>query len=424
MPPGVRPVERVYETDIARKYAPVPKIVAPKIDPSFYSNSRAFANARGVQSGLNIPGSTKATQAQGYYPPTTNPNPIQAAATARLGGGGGSSGGVAAPAEPAFTPTAVDLSKNPIPGYYDSLLAYVAQNSAARPAEFAALGEQFQKNRDESTKGLYDAYMGSRATTDASATALGVDPAVVSAARDLAMRKNQERSDQDLAASKDWLAKMGILSEQQGQAYGNMYAAEKAAKSAEWAQLEADRINNLDMLRLQALVAAAQAKAKGGGGGGRRGGGSSKGGSIGTSATDTSTMKYGGADAEYLQSLINAGDYEGAALFQNQMNLTEGTPGLKSVQQGINDRVAATHLSSGAPVLPNNAWYKGGSPTVPKYVASSEYTAALPGAKKAIKELPAYQRILPGMMGISSILGNVSNQKKVVNTSKSSTKRT
>lgn len=397
------------------------KAVPYVLPPNAGTSSRAYANARGAQAGLNVPNSTRATQGQVQ----TIPSGYQAAATAKLSGGGsparssgGGSGGVAAPADPGFVGDVADLSKNPIPGYYDALLAYVQQNAAGRPAINAAMGEKFQQNYDQSTKGLYDAYMGSRQGTDASAVALGVDPAIVSQARDIAMRKNQERSDQDLAANKDWLTKMGGLGQQQAEAYGNMYAGEKASKSAEWAQLEEQRVAQLNLLKLQALVDAQNAKKGSGGGGGRRKGGGSSSGSISTTATDTSTSKYGGADAAYMQSLIDSGDFEGAALFQNQMNLTEGNPGLKSVQQGINDRVAATHLSSGHPVLPNNSWYKGGSPQISKYVASPEYSTKYAPAKIAAKELPVFQRILPGMMGISSIGNSVTNTKKVTNTAK------
>jgi len=300
--------------------------------PPSGTTSRAYANARGSQAGLGVPNSSNATQGQGYIP----------AASSALGGGsssGGGTTGVLEPAAPLFTPAIADLSKNPYPGFYDKLLEYVQANANSRPGEYAAVGETFKANQAQANKQMYDMYMGSRAETDASATALGFDPAVISQARDLAMRKNQENSDQSLADNLAWLTKMGVLSKQQGEAFLNQYAGEKATKSAGWDAAEQQRVADANLVALQALVdqQAAASKSSGGGGGRRSGGGSS---SSGNAGTTTSTITDTITDTGFQRALaeLAISNPEAAALLQNAENLS-GTDSstVKLLQQSVND---------------------------------------------------------------------------------------
>jgi hypothetical protein len=412
MPPGVRPVERVYEADIIRN-ATKPK--AAPVVPTILG-SRAFANARGVQAGLNIPGSTKATQSQGVYPAA---NPIQAAATARLSGGGSSGGGAVAPVDPlaGYVADKADLSKNPIPGLYDQLLAYTKENADARPAIFQAVSDKFKVNQDAANQQLYDAYMGSRTAQDQSATALGVDPAIVAQARDLAMRKNKENSDQSLADNQAWLLKAGLLSQQDALARGNQYAKDKVTQSAGWDQLEEERVAQLNLLKLQAFVDALNAKkGSGGGGGGRRKGGSS-GGSVSTTATETGTAEYGGQDLAYYNQLLASGDKQGAAAFRNAVNLASGNPVTKLAQGNVNAAVAAS-MVNGKQASSNSFYYlPGKAPKAPAKVINPAYTAAV-AAKGTI---PTHQTVLRGAEGLGGVWAQPKVTTKVTNTGKKKT---
>jgi hypothetical protein len=277
--------ERVYEADIIRNAkrpnAP-PVVLSP---PPLGTTSRAYANARGSQSGLNIPNSTNAT---------TPGSGLAGAAAVRLSGGGsgGGGGGAVAPVDPlaGYVADKADLSKNPIPALYDTLLAYTKANADARPAIYQQYSDKFKVNQEAANKQLYDAYLGSRTEQDAQATAFGVDPAIVAQARDLAMRKSQENSDQSLADNQAWLLKSGLLSQQQAMAMGDQYAKERVTQSSAWDQLEEERVSQLNLLRLQLLADQISAKSKGGGGGGGRrgGGGSSSSGDTGVTETMTS----------------------------------------------------------------------------------------------------------------------------------------
>jgi hypothetical protein len=264
-------------------------------------------------------------------------NPVAAAASkalaARGSSGGSSGGGIAAPVDPlsGWSPASADLSKNPIPGYYDQLLAYVAQQEKDRPGIFQAASDQIKQHHDVSNQQMYDAYLGSRQGTDASATALGVDPAVVSAARDLAMRKLQENSDQALASQQDWFTKAGLLSAQQAQGLGNQYAADKVAKSSEWDQLEQARVAQLNLANLQAIVTAAQTKAKSsGGGGGKK---KSGGGSSGVKTGVTETMTSNNPEMDQMLADLSSSNPALAAAAERTLNLSGRGASVKAAQE-------------------------------------------------------------------------------------------
>ena len=381
---------RTYEADIIRN-ATRPASIASIMSnaPALGTTSRAYANAHGSQAGLNIPGSTYATQSQGAYAP---------AASARLSGSGGSGGGsgAAAPVDPlaGWIQETPDLSRNPIPGLYDDLLAYVKTNSEARPGEYQALADKFTAQQKTSDQQLYDAYLGSRQGADASATAFGVDPAVISQARDLAMRQSQEKSDQALASNQAFLQKMGLLSEQQGQAYGYQYAGDKATKSAEWADLESNRVLALNVAKLQALVDAQNAKKSGGGGGGRRGGGS-KSSSSDTGVTETNTLPLGGADAAAIADLIAQGDYEGAAAMQATVNRTMGNAAVKANQSAIDTNTAASIINGKKVPVPSKYFT---NPTLDKWMAPT-YKAA----QKAATNVKIQNRIMPSLQRLGGL---------------------
>ena len=376
---------RIYESDIIRNAlgSGSPALISPA-NPAFTYGSRAYANAHGSQAGLNIPNSTNAT---------TPGSGLSGAASSRLSGGGGG-GGAAAVVDPlaGYTPDVADLSKNPIPGMYDTLLAYVKENADARPGIFQGYADKFKVNHDAANKQLYDAYLGSRTEQDANATAFGVDPAIVAQARDLAMRRSQENSDQSLADNQAWLLKAGLLSQQEAQARGTQFAGDKATKSAEWAQLEEERVSQLNLLKLQAIVDQINAKAKGGGGGGgRRGGGGSKGSSTDTGVTETNTLPYGGADAAAIAELIAQGDYEGAAAMSATVNRTMGNPAVKANQNAIDTNTAASIINGKKVPIPsiyfknpNEKWL------APTYKAAQ---TAAKNVKTQTKIMPYLQKI-------------------------------
>jgi hypothetical protein len=340
--------ERVYEADIiknATKVKAPPKILIP---PALGTTSRAYANAKGVQAGLNVPNSSNAT---------TPGSGLAGAAAIKLsgGGGGGGGGGAVAAVDPlaGYTPDTADLSKNPIPGYYDQLLAYVKENADARPAIFQQYSDKFKVNHDASDKQLYDAYLGSRTEQDAQATAFGVDPAVVAQARDLAMRRSQENSDQTLADNQAWLLKAGLLSQQEAQARGTQFAADKATKSGEWAQLEEERVAQLNLLKLQALVDQINAKKSsgGGGGGGRRGGGGS---SKGLSTAVTETMTSDNPEMDLAIADLKRTNPALAAIAERTLNLNGRGDTVKAAQEEYDRQVQTANKKAG-PIGGSNA---------------------------------------------------------------------
>jgi hypothetical protein len=327
--------ERIYEADIIRN-ATKPK--APPVilsAPPLGTTSRAYANARGSQVGLNVPNSSNAT---------TPGSGLAAAASARLSGGGsgGGGGGAVAPVDPlaGYTPDKADLSKNPIPALYDTLLAYTKENADARPAMYQAYADKFKVQQDAANKQLYDAYMGSRTEQDAQATAFGVDPNVIAQARDLAMRRSKENSDQSLADNLAWLDKSGILSKQQAEAMGMQFAKERVTQSGNWDQLEEERVAQLNLLKLQMLADQISAKKSGGGGGGRRGGGgsSSKG---DTGVTETMTSDNPEMDLALME--LKRTNPALAAVAERTLNLTGRGDSTKAAQEEYDRQVQIAH---------------------------------------------------------------------------------
>lgn len=390
----------------------VPAIILPA---NAGTTSRAYANAHGSQAGLNVPNSTRATQGQiqktpsGYVAPGGN-------------GGAGSSGGIPTPATPLFVPKTADLSQNPYPLYYDKLLAYVQANANARPAEFDAMGAKFKTEQSAADQQLYDAYQGSRVGTDASATALGVDPAIVSQARDLAMRKSQENSDQSLADNLAWLTKMGSLAKQQGEASYGMYAGEEAQGAAKWAAEEQSRVAAQNLADLQALVAA-QSGGSGGGGGGRGGGGSSSG-NITDTASEEGQLYTGGMDLELYSELAKT-DPAAAAAYMNMYNSTMSSAGVKAAQDRVNT-LTTQAAYKGVQVQPKKRKGIAGMISNPLNVAMAAahnipVTAKTGQASAAKKQLPVYKKVLDAMIATSGNWGNPKVVKKT--TSKSSAKR-
>jgi hypothetical protein len=395
---------RIYEADIIRGATGIrgqaPALISP---PALGTTSRAYANARGSQAGLNIPNSTYATQGLGGYAP---------AASNALGGGGGSGGGggggSVAPVDPlaGYAPDVADLSKNPIPGMYDQLLAYVKENADARPGIFQGYADKFKVNHEAANKQLYDAYLGSRTEQDAQATAFGVDPAIVAQARDLAMRRSQENSDQSLADNQAWLLKAGLLSQQEAQARGTQFAADKATKSAGWAQLEEERVAQLNLLKLQAMVdqMAAKSGGGGGGGGGRRGGGGSSKGSTGV--TETDTLYNGGVDLAVYNELART-DKDAAAAYMNMFNTSSGTPGQKAAQTKLNQ---LSNDASYNPSLRNTAFKPFKADTwfnpLKDRVANIPIQAARDKSAAAKKLIPRYTKVLEAFNAWSGNMGN------------------
>lgn len=368
--------------------------------------SRAFANARGSQAGLNIPGSTKATQSKGYYPPVKNPTAATPVGNLTDPSGPQSlttAGLTVDEGIPGYTPAVADLTKNPYPGYYDALLSYVQKNADARPAEYAYTGEVFKRNQDIANNQMYNMYSGSRSGADASATALGVDPNAISAARDIAMRQSQENSDQALAGNLAWLSKMGILSKQQAEASLNMYAGEKATKSAGWDAAEQQRVADANLQKLQQLFdlqkAATAAASKGSGGGKKKGSGGSSSSSGSSNVTQTDTVQFSGADQAIVDELIASGQTDAAALYINQHNATMGNAEVKANQKAINDLTAQNTIKGRA--VPK------ASPYFPASTLQSKFqTPAYKAAQAAALKLPLYKAILPKVVSTSGLYLN------------------
>lgn len=327
-----------------------------------------------------------ATQPRTYVPAYPKPKPTPTNTPPVAGDGGPQtllSPGLTVQ-EPAPDPYAVDLSKNPYPGYYDTLLDFIRNNANARPAEYAYTGEQFKRNQDIANQQMYNMYTGSRQGADASATALGVDPAVISQYRDLAMRQSQENSDQSLADNLAWLSKMGILSKQQAEASLNQYAGEKVTKSAGWVASEQQRMADLQLANLQAAL---KAKSGGGGGGGRRGGGSSS--KSDTSVTETSTLD----DSSLLayQELAKT-DPEAAAAYLNSFNLTMGTGQQKLAQQKVNDATSLAKIPYHPTVSKPNIYAPKPNATNVKWQAAGQ--TMLANAAKAAHDQAIWNKVL------------------------------
>lgn len=329
------------------------------------------------------------------------------------------------PVDPGFVPKTADLSQNPYPGYYDTLLGFVQRNMDARPAEFAHTGEVFKANQEAANQQMYNAYQGSRTGADASATALGVDPAVVSAARDLAMRKSQENSDQDLASNLAWLDKMSQLSQQQGQSYLNQYAGAKANLSANWVGQEQQRVADANLQALQALVDASNAAAKAkSSGGGRKGSGGGSSGSGNSTVTQTDVLNTGGADLELYNELART-DPAAAAAYLNMYNLTQGTSGQKMAQGKINDLQSAISynpaLKKTIPINPFRNLLGNAISNAGTQAANIPILAARGRSASASALLPIYQKVLAAMTATSGNQGNPKTTTTIKKTKKTPT---
>lgn len=344
-------------------------------------------------------------------------------ASARLGSSGveGRGGSIpAGPTAPAFTPAVADLSKDPYIPAYDTLLQFVKDSAAARNPQFDATKKTFQNQQATSDKGLRDSYLGSRSGADASATALGVDPLAVSAARDLQMRKNQENSDQSLADNLAWLDKSKMLEGQMLNTDMVGFAHDKAEKSAGWQAEEQRRIEDQNLKALQDMVDAVKAANSGGGGGGgghgggrKKGGGGSKSssGDVNSTATETSTLQFGGADKAYYDELVAGGHKEAAALFLNQHLLNSNVKEVADTQKRVNDLTSQSTVN-GKKVNAPSKYMKPAANT--KKYQSKKYTTA----ENAATQLPDFSRILAGMLGFSGIMGSPKVTTSVKNTAK------
>jgi hypothetical protein len=271
---------------------------------------------------------------------------------------------------------------------------------------------------------MYSAYMGSRASTDESAKLMGFDPAIVSQARDLAMRQSQENSDQSLADNLAWLTKSGLLSKQQAEASLYQYAQEKAIKSAGWVGDEQKRVADWNLALLQDLVDKKAKSGSGGGGGGRRGGGGgSSSGGYTDSASEEGTMYNGGLDWEMYQELART-DPAAAAEFMNLRNLNSGDKSLSAAQKRVND-LTTSSTYKGTIVKPKVSKNIGSSITNPlrAIMAASRNVPTIVKtgqANYAKKQLPAAKKSLNANQSLSGDWGTTKWTKKVA--SKSSQK--
>lgn len=419
MPPGQRSQYggNVYWLNQPQQYkAPMaprspsssPAPVIPKTSVAPYTGtggSRAYALTHGAEVGM------PSTADQQKWADTVKWNAAVAAnkalnkSTGSGGGGGGGGSAVAAPADPGFTLSEADLTKNPYPGYYDTLLQYVRENAAARPGEYQTISDQFKANQEAANKQMYDAYMGSRAQTDASAVALGADPAVVSAARDLAMRHSQENSDQALASNQAWLLKMGELAKQQAEAYGTQFAHEGTVGAAKWVGDEQNRVAAWNLAQLQAALAKKVAASKGGGGRKGGGGGGSSSGAVTDTATETTT-DAGTYDPVIVAALRN--DPKALADYMNRVNLSSPNKVTSSTQADVNTATATRN--KGIQTFMSTIANPFASPMTPAQILANQTTT-----QQAANQLPIYQAVLNQLAGAPQV------SKKVVTTSKNKT---
>ena len=368
------------------------------VDPSLTNlgqTSRAFALTHGAEAGLGI-----------NADPNTNP----LAAIAHLSGVTSRGGTLpTGPSAPAYTPLTADLSKNPYATPYDQLLQFVKDSTAARGGQYDTTKATLQAQQDAANKQLYDAYQNSRQGADASATALHVDPAIVSATRDLMMRKNQENSDQSLAGNLAWLDKNRVLESSMLNTTANSLAQEKTQKVGAWNDKEQARIDAQNIANLQAMVKASTGGSGKGGGKKKGSGGGGKSSSSGNvTATETQTLQDGGLDKAFYDQLASTNP-TAAALYLNQHLLNQGTPEVKSTQGKINDLAAANQLNGKA--VPAANIYM---PQANAAWNNPAYTAA----QKAAQQKALYEAILPGMITNSGLLGNPKTVQTVKNTAK------
>jgi len=353
----------------------------------------------------------RATQPVNYipaYPSQNNPASPSPVGVNHPNIGGGSPA-IPTPAGPAFTPQVADLSQNPYLGPYDDLLNYVKQSAAYRPTEYDAYAKRFAQQQELANQQMHDQYMQSRVSADQSAQALGLDPAAASANRDFMMRHSQENSDQSLADNQAWLQKLGLLAQQNTDATGNMYAAEKAGAVGKWNADEQARIAQLNLDTLNNLVSTKLAAGRSGGGGRKKGGGGGSSSSGSGTAASTDTLYNSGMDLAAYQELQQKNPAL-AALFKNIANSTNSSPEVKYTQKQINDLAAAStftpqshkpHSGMGITSLFHNAGINANNA-----IGSAKSKSAL--ARKAL-----YEAILPYFEQYS---GNFGNPKSVSTT--------
>lgn len=308
-------------------YGPA-KPQAPTIDPSWYMNSRAYANAVGVQKDLGVPNSSNATD------PASG-----------LKGTGGSSGGsgarrslggptVAIDPLADYVPKVADLSQDPYAPAYAQLDEYIKKSAASRPLETAAANAAFRKQYEAMNAQLQSNYDAGAAQLNQAAINLGVDPTLAGKTRADAFAHSMDNSALQLQGDLDWTTKLGLLSQNMAKASAIMYAGQGAAGSAGWKAKEQARIGALNLATLQNILDQKLAKAKGGGGGGRRGGGGSSSGA--TSVTETSTLDPA-IQEQYLA--LAAKDPKAAAEYMNMVNLATGGA-LGAAQKNVNNLTA------------------------------------------------------------------------------------
>lgn len=158
---------------------------------------------------------------------------------------------------------------------YGALLSQVrgfgADNLADMDKIKAGLADQYKGASDQ----LYQQYQNSRTPLDASATALGVNPAEVYKGYDDHLRQIQENSDQSLAQDQAWFDKMKALRSSSLDSLYQNITNDKAMQLANWQIAQAQRANSLSTGSR--------------GGSSHKGGGSSSSGAK-TTATDTQTV--------------------------------------------------------------------------------------------------------------------------------------
>lgn len=323
----------------------------------------------------------------------------------------GSSGNSGIPGDtpvgiPGYDLLTADLTKNPYPAAYDQLLEFVKSSIGARSADFDATKGVMGSQQNTANQQMYDAYMGSRAQSDASSTALGVDPLMVSAARDLAMRKSQENSDQSLADNLAWVDKAKLL---QGDELGftsRSIAADKLNKSLGWEGAETQRVADINARGQEAYQKALLLALENQGSAQKSSREASSKSASDAAAnapkvTITEILENSGLDlATFLE--MQRTDPEGAATFQNYNNQSTSTESAASLAQKAINELSGPSLRKN---VPTNRWNP-----YQQIIENSKRTAAA----KARKEKEIIERVLPKLMGISGKSGSPKSETKIV----------
>ena len=284
---------------------------------------------------------TSADYAKAYPPSYKSPGTTASAAAGIIARGG------TPPvdnnvASPTYNPMVADLTKNPYGPAYDELMKNVAASIANRGADYQSTKDTLTAQQAAANKDMYSSYLQSRLGSDASSNALGVDPALVSAARDLAMRKSQENSDQALADNLAFVDKTKLYKGDQLNYTQNSLMNDKLVKSQGWNDAETKRVADINTqgtamqqklllanlnTKLANITASAKAKSK------------SKSGSedVKVTAKEVQTLKDSGMDSDAFKQL-KVKFPEAAALYLNASNLS-GTDVsvIKLLQQGVNE---------------------------------------------------------------------------------------